>query len=97
MNVLVAVTLLIPDQKKTKLRGNDEGGSNMQEKPVEMVRVNTRISKKLNDWLDKQSAETGVPKSTLIHLALENYVQQKEAMDTMGLLLHKLDELEKRL
>lgn len=65
--------------------------------PIEMVRVNTRISKKMNDWLDKESAETGVPKSTLIYLALESFVQQREAMDTMGLLLQKLDQLENRL
>ncbi|WP_309317988.1 hypothetical protein [Bacillus cereus] len=39
-----------------------------------MVRVNTRISKKLNDWLDEYSQESGLPQCTLIHLALENYV-----------------------
>lgn len=49
----------------------------------EMVRVNTRISKKLNDWLDEYSKESGVPKSTLIHLALENYVNQKVMLEQM--------------
>lgn len=49
----------------------------------EMVRVNTRISKKLNDWLDEYSKESGVPKSTLIHLALENYVNQKIMLEQM--------------
>lgn len=49
----------------------------------EMVRVNTRISKKLNDWLDEYSQESGVPKSTLIHLALENYVNQKMMLEQM--------------
>jgi len=56
------------------------GGFNM----AEMVRVNTRISKTLNDWLDKQTEETGVPKSTQIFLALEQYYQQKEVMNNMG-------------
>ncbi|KIQ93068.1 hypothetical protein LH47_02889 [Anoxybacillus thermarum] len=46
-----------------------------------MVRINTRISKTLNDWLDKRSKETGVPKSTLVFLAIEHYMQQQKAMD----------------
>lgn len=65
-----------------------------------MVRVNTRISKKLNDWLDKKSNETGVPKSTLIFLAIENYVQQHDAMDTMKdvtKVIDKIETLEQRL
>ncbi|MDR4288259.1 hypothetical protein FO526_35775, partial [Bacillus thuringiensis] len=45
--------------------------------------VNTRISKKLNDWLDEYSKESGVPKSTLVHLALENYVNQKVMLEQM--------------
>ncbi|WP_137744927.1 hypothetical protein [Robertmurraya siralis] len=67
---------------------------------AEMVRVNTRISSKLNEWLDKQSDETGVPKSTIVMLALENYFQQKEAMKSMGNMgdiLKKLEEIEKRI
>ena len=70
---------------------------NQTKQTNEMVRVNTRISKKMNDWLEKQSAETGVPKSTLIYLALETYVQQKEAMDGMTVLLEKLERLENKL
>lgn len=46
-----------------------------------MVRINTRISKTLNNWLDSRSKETGVPKSTLIFLAIEQYMQQQKAMD----------------
>lgn len=46
-----------------------------------MVRINARIGKTLNDWLDVESAKTGVPKSTLIHLALEQYINQKEALN----------------
>lgn len=50
----------------------------------EKVRVNTRISKDLNDWLDKRSKETGYSKSTLVMLALENYYQQTEVVEKMG-------------
>lgn len=62
-----------------------------------MVRVNTRISSALNEWLDGQSDKTGIPKSTLIHLALEQYVNQREAIDTMGQMMKKLDELDRKL
>ena len=51
---------------------------------TEKVRVNTRISKNLNDWLDKRSKETGYSKSTLVMLALENYYQQTEVVEKMG-------------
>lgn len=66
---------------------------------AEMVRVNTRISSKLNDWLDQQSKETGLPKSTMVMLALEEYRNQREAMSKMGevaVLMEKLKEIEKK-
>lgn len=66
----------------------------------EMVRVNTRISEKANDWLDSESKESGVPKSTLILLAIENYIREKEAFGMMadiGDLVAKIDELERTI
>lgn len=63
----------------------------------EMVRVNTRISEKANAWLDDQSNESGIPKSTLILLAIENFIREKEAMAMMGdigTLVQKLDEIQ---
>ena len=63
---------------------------------AEMVRVNTRISKTLNDWLDEQTEETGVPKSTQVMLALENYRREKITMDKltdMNLFVQKIQEL----
>lgn len=70
----------------------------MIENKPEMVRVNTRISGKANEWLDKQSLETGVPKSTLILLAIENYIREKEAMAMMadmGQVVEAIERLEK--
>lgn len=67
---------------------------------AEMMRVNTRISSTLNAWLDEQSKETGVPKSTLVMLALENYWQQKEvlkSMSDMGSIMEKLEKLEAKI
>lgn len=61
---------------------------------AEMVRVNTRISANLNEWLDKRSEETGVPKSTLIFLALEQYMQQIETMGKMQDLKILMDKIE---
>lgn len=69
----------------------------IENKP-DMVRVNTRISNKANAWLDEQSFESGVPKSTLILLAIENYMREKEAiavMSDMGQLVSAIEKLEK--
>jgi len=67
---------------------------------AEMVRVNTRISKTLNDWLDKESGETGVPKSTIVMLALETYYQQREVVKNMTdltAIYQKLEQIESRI
>lgn len=68
---------------------------------AEMFRVNTRIGLDANEWLDKESERTGVPKSTLIHLAIEQYIQQKEVINSMSgmgtveVLLERLEKLER--
>lgn len=65
---------------------------------AEMVRVNTRISKPVNEWLDKRSEETGVPKSTLIFLAIENFKKENDVLEMMGdmsSIMQKLDEVQK--
>lgn len=68
----------------------------MNKKPVaEMVRVNTRVSKEVNDWLDNKSARTGVSKSTLIYLALEQYIQQQHVVNEMPRMMEMLEELKK--
>ena len=67
---------------------------------AEMVRVGTRIRKDLNDWLDQQSEETGLPKSTQIMMAIENYQQQKMAkgqLTELAELIEKLEELSKKV
>lgn len=67
---------------------------------AEMIRVGTRIRKDLNDWLDQQSEETGLPKSTQIMMAIENYQQQKMAkgqITELGELISKLEELSKQV
>jgi len=69
-------------------------------KKVEMVRVNTRISSTLNEWLDKRSANTGMPKSTIVMLALEEYRKQEEVIESMAdmnSIMEKLQQLERKL
>ncbi|HFK1429113.1 hypothetical protein ABE273_22780 [Bacillus paranthracis] len=43
----------------------------------ETVRVNSLISKKNDQWLEKMSKETGLSKSSLITIALEVFVDKK--------------------
>ena len=72
----------------------------LEVKDVEMFRINARIGKDSNDWLDAESERTGVPKSTLIHLAVEHYIQHKEAMKVMadmGQLVQAIEELGKKI
>lgn len=65
-----------------------------------MFRINTRIGQKQNKWLDKESAETGISKSGLMAMALEQYIQQKEVVDAMNNmqdLYNKLADIENEL
>ena len=62
----------------------------------EMVRVNTRISSELNRWLNEESKKTGVPKSTLIHLALMTYMQQQRVVGSLEETIKRLDRIEKQ-
>ena len=67
---------------------------------AEMIRVGTRIRKDLNDWLDQQSEETGLPKSTQIMMAIENYQQQKMAkgqLSELGEMISKLEGMAKQV
>jgi len=58
-------------------------------KKTKMSRINIRISSVLNDWLDEQTRLTGVPKSTICHLAIMNYVQQQQTVELWLILLRK--------
>lgn len=67
---------------------------------MSLVRVNTRIPDYINDWLNEEAEKTGVPKTTLIFLALDTYIKQREAMDMMtGMseIMAKLEKLEQKI
>lgn len=56
------------------------------------VRVNTKISDKSNDWLDKKSLEMAVSKSALINIAIEHYRMQMEVLDVLPQMLEELEK-----
>lgn len=51
---------------------------------AEMVRVNARVSVDVNKWLDEYSKESGVSKSTIVYMALDQYRTTKVATDSFG-------------
>lgn len=66
----------------------------MTEKQVSgLFRLNVRVSQKQNTWLEEESAETGLSKSALVQLAVENYIQQKKTVDAMGTMNELVDKL----
>jgi len=66
----------------------------MTEKQVQgLFRLNVRVSQKQNTWLEDESAETGLSKSALVQLAVENYIQQKKTVDAMGTMNELVDKL----
>jgi len=65
-------------------------GVDMEKKPM---RLNTKVSFELNEWLDKRSEEVGISKSALVAIAVENYRKETEVITIMPVLLKKLEEI----
>lgn len=66
----------------------------MAEKQVAgLFRLNVRVSQKQNQWLEDESAETGLSKSALVQLAVEQYIQQRKTVDAMGTMNELFDKL----
>lgn len=57
------------------------------------VRLNTRVSRQTNEWLDQKSAEMAISKSALVAIAVENYRKEVETVNNLPLLLKKLEEM----
>lgn len=55
------------------------------------VRTNIRMSVKVKAYFDRKSKDTGVPRSCLMVLALEEYIDQKMTMELMN--SGKMEEL----
>lgn len=65
----------------------------MEEKGLQ--RVNARLGYTQNAWLDEESKRTGISKSSLIQLAVEQYISQKQALNAMGDMTVMIEKLEK--
>lgn len=57
------------------------------------VRLGTRISVELNEWLDKKSDEMGISKSALVAVAVENYRKETETVQALPTLLKELEKM----
>lgn len=62
----------------------------MEKKPM---RLNTKVSYELNEWLDKKAEEMGISKSALVAVAVENYRKETETVAVLPALLRKLEEM----
>jgi hypothetical protein len=52
-----------------------------------LKRVNVRITTELDKWFAEKSRKTGIAKSALMHLALEEYVRMQDVTSSMQSLL----------
>ena len=62
-----------------------------------LQRVNSRLGYTQNKWLDEESKRTGISKSSLIQMAVEQYISQKQALNAMydmPTMIEKLEGLE---
>ena len=59
-----------------------------------LQRFNGRLGYTQNKWLDEESARTGISKSALIQMAVEQYIAQKQALNAMQDMKSIVDKLE---
>lgn len=59
------------------------------------VRLNTRVSDRANEWLDKKAEEMAISKSALVAFAVEQYMKQEEVANHMPEYLKYMREMEK--
>ena len=66
---------------------------------LNVIRTNIRISKKIRKYFEEKSEETGVPQSSLMALALEEYIDQKEVIrfTSAGGVQQVIDNLKKEV
>lgn len=62
--------------------------------PKKIQRVNARLGYTQNKWLDEESARTGISKSSLVQMAVEQYIAQKQALNAMYDMPSMIEKLE---
>lgn len=58
-------------------------------------RVNIRVHESIDEWFTRRSEETGVSKSSLMALALEDHIIQRQALTDLSS-INKLIELQEK-
>lgn len=58
-----------------------------------MVKMNLYLPKPFKEWLETESAKTGLSQSALIHMALKTYMDQQKSMDMLPKLMKVMAEL----
>lgn len=61
----------------------------MKKNQAELQRVNIRVSPEVHEWFKWRSEKTGVPMSSLMFLALEQYIQQQQLIPHVPEILEK--------
>lgn len=64
---------------------------------AKLIRVNTRIGQHHSDWLNEESERTGMSKSSIIQLAIDNYMRQNQSMSTLEQMILKIENLENKI
>lgn len=58
------------------------------------VRVNVTISDDLKKYFEEWSEKTGIPQSSLMALAISEYVDQKKAINAIGPMMEQMKMLD---
>lgn len=58
------------------------------------MRINVTVSDRVNDYFEIKKAETGISKSSLIAMALNEYIDQREGLASLNDLQKVLSQLE---
>lgn len=58
-----------------------------------LIRKNVFVSQKVNEWLEKESSDTGLSQASIISMALLNYIKQQETPEMINKLMLAMDEL----
>lgn len=68
-----------------------------KEKFERTTRINIRVTNEVNSYLDEKSARTGLSKSALAYLMLENQIKQESMMDVMPKLIKEVEDLKSKI
>ena len=62
---------------------------------AKLIRVNIRVDESVHTFFKTKSEETGIAASSLMYMALTQYIQQQETLTQMPEFLKQLEEVRK--